>query len=130
MDDGRASLLPSLVGMLSGALRTGASVAEASPASLASLELAAAAMEDRDFEGGLGLLVPLLEKSVSREQPGVEATARALMAQALFELGDTDAGLAQAEAALAAASRTNQRTLIHGCMALVETFRVLRKDAL
>ena len=130
MDDGRASLLPSPAGMLSRARRTGATVAAASPASLAILELAAAAMEERDFEGGLGLLVPLLDGSVTEEQPGVEATARALMAQALFELGDTEAGLAQAEAALEAAGRTNQRALIHGCMALVETFRVLRKDAL
>lgn len=87
-------------------------------------------MEKRDFEGGLGLLVPLLDHTTAAEQPGVEATARALMAQALHELGDLKSGLHQAEAALEAAGRTDQRALIHGCMALVETFRILAKDAL
>ena len=105
-------------------------MAAASPASLATIELAASAMERRDFERGLGLLVPLLDRTGATVEPGVEATARALMAQALYELGDFEDGLGQAEAALEAAGRTNQRELIHGCMALVETFRVLSKDSL
>ena len=105
-------------------------MATASPAFMATIELAASALEKRDFERGLGLLVPLLDRSVAAIEPSVEATARALMAQALYELGDMEAGRDQAEAALESAGRTDQRALIHGCMALVETFRVLGKDTL
>lgn len=101
-----------------------------SASSLATIELAANAMEARDFTGGMGLLVPLLDRATAESEWGAAATARALMAQALFELGDLEAGLAQAEAALEAASRTEQRALIHGCMALLETFRLLSKDDL
>ena len=95
-----------------------------------SLELAAAALERQDWTRGVSLLVALLDRIDGQQAWIVEATARGLLAQALHEMGPPEDGFAQAKAALAAAESTDERSLIHRCMALVETFHVLNRDRL
>jgi len=97
---------------------------------VASLQAAVTALEAQEFTRGVSLLVALLDDIDGRGSHAVEATSRALLAQALHQMGQPDAGLTQARAALDAAGHTNDRALIHRCMALVETFRILGQDGL
>jgi hypothetical protein len=96
----------------------------------AALSVAVTALEARDWIHGVSLLVAVLDDIDGFELPRVESTARALLAQALHEMGQPDEGEVQARAALAAAERTDDRALIHRNMALVETFALLARGSL
>lgn len=97
---------------------------------VARLQAAVAALEDEQWRDGASLLISQLDDLVDRGLHAHEATTRALLAQAMHQLGQEREGAAQARAALAAAEQTDDRALIHRCMALVETFRILGQEGL
>jgi hypothetical protein len=96
----------------------------------AAIGVAVSALEAREWTRGVSLLVAILDDISGFDLPHLESTVRALLAQALHEMGQPDEGEAQARAALAAAERTDDRALIHRNMALVDTFRLLARGSL
>ncbi len=94
------------------------------------LQLAVSTLEAEDWTVGIGLLIGVLNQVEGIGAWRIEATARALLAQALYQTGQAKDGRVQAQLALAAAEQTDEGALIHRCMALLQTFAILDRDRL
>lgn len=100
--------------------------AEGEPEALeARLASAADAMEAEGWSDAIGLLVGILADVEGRALHLVEATTRAMLAQALASTGPMEAALEQASLAIAAAENTDHRDVIHRCLALRESLRII-----
>jgi hypothetical protein len=91
------------------------------------LESATAAMEVEEWPGAIALLVSALAELDGRDEHLAEATTRMLLAQSLASAGSLPDALQQVADAQSAAERADDRDLIHRCMALAASLRVLQR---
>jgi Flp pilus assembly protein TadD len=91
----------------------------------ARLESATERMEAGDFATAIGLLVPVLHDIEGASLESVEAMARSLLAQALASTDQLDGARDQIGKAMKVAHASGDRDVIHRCMALAASLRIL-----
>lgn len=91
------------------------------------LETAATAMEAREWPGAISLLVGALAEIDGGDQPSAEAMTRMLLAQSFASVGSLRDAMSQVADALEAAERSEDRDLIHRCIALRASLSVLER---
>ena len=90
------------------------------------LSAAVALVEAGDVEAARGLLIPAEAAAIALDQPKALAVCLSLMAQLHGADNELDGALTKARRALAAAARTDDRELIHRCMALESSLWLLK----
>ncbi len=87
-------------------------------------------LEQGERDAARALLTELEEAARRLDEPAAHALALVLLAQLDCAADALDAAQARADASLAAAARTDDRELIHRCLSLQSSLRLLRDPRL